>query len=269
MFAFLRKNEKGYFFRETKYVVDWYRADLFGPRYYESEDDLPMKEVPGRFCFAVRGQDLCEGYAEVEIVEDRGTYCFFKGKMIQYIMPSDEELVKYLQDKDILNGTMEFRKNGLKGSYIILKDRRSVLYAGTNGKVYEIQEDFGSKFDKATEVYEISVRDFLAQKYWGDSLESLKKKFVPFQFDTVGNESIKFVNELFDEAIEYGIVTLRSAFGVNFVRFHEIALMDARDSFSREEIEQIFADASRLNIAANEAVASKIRKGKVSLVMSR
>lgn len=268
MFAYIMKNSKGFFFRETKFVPDWYRMDLF--QCYD-EDCLPMKQVAGRYCFPVYGQELCEGYAQVEIVADKGNYCFFTGTMVQYSVPSDESIVEYLERNELFDATLTFRRNGLKGSYVVVRNRfrKFVLSGDAENRVVEMLDDFGSEFDKATEIQEISAKDFISNYYLGSSIEELKRGFVPFGFDVVSSKSIKFINALFDEAIEYGIIGLREALGVHFVEFYEVGLLDNKDNFSVEEIKQIFTDASRINTAANEAITSKIRKGKLSLAMSR
>jgi len=271
MYAYIKKNAKGFYFRESKFVVDWYRADLFGPSYYEDESDLPMKEVPGRYCFPVRGLELCEGYAQVEIVEEKDTYAFFTGSMFKYSMANDESIVKYLERNELFDTTLTFRYNGMKGSYVVVRNRyrKFVLAGDAIGHVVEMLEDFGSEYDNAAEVKEISAKDFISNYYLGTSMEELKKNFVPFGFDVVSSKSIKFISALFDEAIEYGIIGLREALGVHFVEFYELGLLDNKDNFSAEEIKQILIEASSINVAANEVITSKIRKGKLSLAMSR
>ena len=271
MYAFLKKNDKGFYFRESKFVVDWYHADLFGPNYYEDENDLPMKEVPGRYCFPVRGQKLCEGYAQVEIVADKGNYCFFTGTMVRYSIPNDASIVKYLERNELFDAALTFRRNGMKGSYIVVHSRyrKFVLTGDATGNAVEVADDYGSLFDEAAEVKVVPAKDFISNYYLGTSMEELKKNFVPFGFDVVSSKSIKFISALFDEAIEYGIIGLREALGVHFVELYELGLLDNKDNFSAEEIKQILVEASSINAAANEAIVSKIRKGKLSLAMPR
>lgn len=269
MFVYIKRNSKGFFFREKKFVPDWYRMEWFPSNYDDYE--MPMKEVAGRYCFPVRGQELCEGYANIEIVADKGNYCFFTGAMVQYSIPSDDNIVKYLERNEMFDATLTFRRNSLKGDYVIVNNRfrKFVLSGDASANVVEMPDDFGSTFDKATEVDEISAKDFISNYYLGASIDELKKDFIPFNFDVVSSKSIKFINALFDEAIDYGIIGLREALGVHFVELYELGLLDNKDNFSMEEIKQIFADASKINSAANEAITSKVRKGKLSLAISR
>jgi hypothetical protein len=77
--------------------------------------------------------------------------------------------------------------------------------------------------------------------------------------DYLLTENDVFENRVFDDAVASELVGVYEVYGVKFVEFYNFATVSLL--FSRDEMDDIIANAIAINKAAHEAIEKKIRKG--------
>ena len=249
--AYLYENEKGYFCRihvDGKHHVDGSQGKMF---------------FPDRSC-----KNLCKGPVIIEEVKDMGNYCFFKGHMQQFESITDDQLEIILRNTnaspwqtinflhgpcgDFITGVGHWVKNPEDGSPIFANFQISGLDSITERRP------------------SMEVADFICQRHHNLMFEELTSKFMEFEWDLFGpDNSPKFVSHAFDKAIKYFVIRFWRYANIDFVLLDEESLFRALTEFTTEELESIFADASKINTKANEQVAAAVKKGKMRLATKR
>ena len=229
----------------------------------------------GKYCFPVDQEEaakLCSGLADIEIVADKGSYSLFRAIMCKYELPDNDEIVKFLLDnfKKFGGGHLMIRRGSKKGDYMVFQSPNScidgVCYRqGSSIALYE--KDCLDEKDGATEVISMSVNDFITKKFGNKTVKEYMEGIEKFNFDTSSSiASDKFINDLFDDAINFGFVDLRTIYNTDFVVIYEDEIAEATAYFTQNEIESVLTMASEINQKANETVLGKIEKGKISLL---
>lgn len=254
---------------------------------------------PDRSC-----TDLQEGPCEIESINMRNTYGFFKGHMKQYQMPSEEAIAEYLLDDpvaskfwSIQNRKLYFVEGSVFGSfaYIYPTDKmgqwKTFLIADRNGKCVESDclmslEDAANRSTHnglsrmSEELYlsgtvkdSVSLGDFLFEGYQGCSLDELLSKFHPYQFekklkfrDTKDFSTDHIPDELY-EFVRYGIVEPRQYQGIQFVTLNEYQLkseMCNYISMPTDEMNKVIDQFNSINQAAEDKTRSLLKRNKLS-----
>lgn len=219
---------------------------------------------PDRVCAG----KLCTGPVIIQSVKDKGNYGFFTGEMVQYKAPTDEQMAEYVIQNDLYDFKVRFM-SGLFGSYVHIFGVPGAIDCfvqaadGNVEKNYDMTE-YGEAASYCTEA--IQGVDLVCQGFQGCDFEEFYGRFVLFDFGAYrASHSIKFISKLFDEAIKYRFISLKTTNNVDFVEVDKKQLMYALDQFSREEMAEIIAKVNEINNKANEAIRSKVRSGKVRL----
>lgn len=223
---------------------------------------------PDRRC----ADNLCEGPVIVKSVIDKGNYGFFVGEMVQYRAPSDEQVSQYIIENSLYGSKVRFME-GKFGTHVNIPDLSDTSFSylnclvlGPNGNVEKNCDmtDYGEAASKCTE--EILGMDLVCQGYQGCNFADLYGQFARFSFKPHQSSwSTKFISKLFDDAIKCRFISLNTTNNVDFVEVDKEQLMYSLDQFSREEMAEIIAKVNEINTKANEAVAAKVRSGKLHL----
>lgn len=220
---------------------------------------------PGKIFFPDRkcGNSLCEGPVIITSVHDKGNYGFFTGEMVQYEAPSDEQVSEHVIKNSLYDRKLRFMKGKL-GSYVEVDGGNCFVAANSGCEFNYDVYDYGEAVSKCTE--EILGVDLVCQGFQGCNFEEFYNRFVKFEFQSFhATWCIKFISKLFDEAIKYRFIALKTTNNVDFVEVDKGQLMYALDQFSREEMAEIIAKVTEINTKANETIKSKMRSGKVRL----
>lgn len=226
--------------------------------------DIDGKKPTGKIYFPDRScaKDLCVGPAVITEILDRGNYGFFKAHMQQFEAPSDEEVSLYVIRNGLYDRKVNFCSNRF-GNFVIIDE--ICLIRGSEG-VITSYSPLGKYDPKVTVKESILAKDLVCQGYQGCNFDDLVNKFGEFMFDSYkANNSSKFISKLVDKAVRFGFISIKSIYNVDFVDVNTRYLEDAIDQFSREEMAEIAEACHELNEKANEAIRSKIRKGKIQL----
>lgn len=229
------------------------RPDVFGTH------------TPGKIYFPDHSckDKLCAGPVVITEVKERTSYGFVKGYPRQFQAPTDEQLSNYIIESNLYDFNFRFCTNRF-GSFVFCPatDTCFVLKDGNVHKTYPLNE-----YDPDITVREeVKGVDLVCQGYQGCNFDELVSKFGAFQFvDPFASTSSRYLSDLFDEAVSFGFISLRSSHGVEYVEVHANVLKTAIDQFSREEMQELFSLCADLNEKANKAIQAKIRSGKIRL----
>jgi hypothetical protein len=232
------------------------RPDLDGTR------TEGMLFFPDRRCTS----ELCAGPAVITEVNIKGTYGFFKAHMKQFEAPSESELINRIVNNQLYNETVSFYSSKF-GEFVKIGN---VCYVtGSDNSITSVCcLDVYDSDAKVVESY--IARDFVCRKLHGCSFEELTNSFGKFEFNINGSTpSIKFISHLVDEAVALKVISTLSACGVDYAVLSSAELVRRLDQFSTEELKELAIVCSSMNEKANEAIKSKIRKGKMSLASLR
>lgn len=213
---------------------------------------------PDRSC----AEELCAGPAVITEVKDHGNYGFFKAHMRHFEAPSNEEVSLFIIKNGLYDQQVYFCSNKF-GNFVTIN---MICLIKSSDGVTSMYNQLG-KYDPNVTVKEsILARDLVSQVYQGCNFNDLVGKFGEFLFDSYNAQnSLKFVSQLFDKAVRFGFISIKSIYNVDFVDVNTRYLEDAIDQFSREEMSEIAKACHEMNEKANEAIRSKIRKGKLQL----
>lgn len=226
--------------------------------------DIDGKKPMGKFYFPDRScvKDLCAGPAVVTEVKDHGSYGFFKAHMCLFETPSDEEISAFIIKHSMYDRKVSFCSNRF-GDFVIIDE---ICLIKDKDGVFSSYTPLGKYDPNITVKKSITARDLVCQLYQGSGFDELFDSFGEFQFDSYRSQkSTKFVSLLFDEAVKFGLISTRSIYNVDFVNVNYQSLEDALCQFGREELAEIAKVCRDMNNKANEAIRSKIRKGKIQL----
>lgn len=238
------------------------RPDVFGTRNHGK------MYFPDRSC----KDDLCAGPAVITEVTERTSYGFLKGHMQQFQAPSDEQLSNYIIDLNLYDFYFRFCTNKF-GSFVLyhaphlIGDTCLILKDG----IVHISDYSLDQYDPDITVKEtIKGVDLVCQGYQGCNFNELICKFGRFEFANrsflpVPTTSPRFLSDLFDEAVSYGFISLKSSLNIEYVEVNVPKLKTVIDQFSREEMREITSLCADINEKANKAIQSKIKNGKIHL----
>ncbi len=233
------------------------RPDVFGTH------------TQGKLYFPDRSceEGLCIGPIVVTGVKERTNYGFIQCHMRQFEVPSDEAVSNFIISRNLYEGTVKFCSNKF-GQFVLIDEVVCLIKQEKEAVICDIRLD---KYDSNVVVKETIIgRDLVCQGYQGCSFKELVSKFGRFQYEShQATENTKFISKLFDEAIRYGFVSLKTIHNVDFVEVNKRKLEEAMDQFSREEMDKIITVCSDLNEKANKAIRSKVKNGKIRLDTKR
>lgn len=220
---------------------------------------------PDRSC----KDSLCAGMVKVTGVNDRGNYGFITGTMVRYTQPTEEDLAKFLIAEHWFRGQLEFITNTYWGAAIAshgTDPNSSWRYIAVD-EAGELKEcDLLGEYDHRDDVISesISAADFICTGYTGQTeLELLKiVPRIPDLWKYPVSESIKFISEEFDEAIECGFIKLWRFRTFDLVEIVPDQVFKAAESL-QEELVPVLEEAKKINEAAIAAITNLKRKGKL------
>lgn len=216
---------------------------------------------PDRDCRA----PLCVGPAVISSVKEKSTYGFFMASMRQFEAPSEGEVSQFIIKNCEYYDTVSFCSNKF-GSFVKLG--KSILVKGESG-ISVCPARLDGYDHEITVSKEVNPVDLVCQTYQGCSFDDLCKRFGQFEFESssaVTKDS--FISCLFDEALSSGFIVLKSIHGVDFVEVRPRVLRTKLNSYTAEEMQEICSICFKKNAEANEAIKSKIKKGKLILDLS-
>lgn len=219
---------------------------------------------------------LCAGMMRVTEVNDRGNYGFIKGSMVKFSQPTESELAEYLMSDAVVITAREsvnlcFITNPKWGSAIqwVPNSRTpssSFIAVDDTGtlKRQDILAEYDHQEDTVTET--VDLMDFICTGYTGKSFRELSN-IVPRisgLWKLQMEQSIKFISDDFDEAIECGLIDLRK-----YNNFH-VCIMDydklCKAAHSLQDgLLPVLEEAKRINEEAQIRFTNLVRKGKLKL----
>lgn len=220
---------------------------------------------PDRSC----KDNLCAGMVKVTGVNDRGNYGFITGTMVQYTQPTEEDLAKFLIAERWFRGQLEFITNKYWGAAVAshgTDPNSSWRYIAVD-EAGELKEcDLLGEYDHRDDVISesISAADFICTGYTGQTeLELLKiVPRIPDLWRYPVSESIKFISNEFDEAIECGFIKLWRFRTFDLVEIVPDRVFKAAESL-QENLVPVLEEAKKINEAAIAAITNLKRKGKL------
>lgn len=216
---------------------------------------------------------LCEGMVRVTEVNDRGNYGFIKGSMITYTQPTEEALAEFIMSsgevQNVIAYTMKFTKHPIWGSaveFLVDSGKRHEAWVAINDAgvlgSYDILTEYDHIKDEVTET--VRMEDFLCKGYTGKTADELRDivPHVPglWRYDMA--ESIKFISEDFDDAVDCGLIDFR-----RFMNF-DVCIMDYEKlylaaSILQDDLVAVLEEAKKINEAAAERFANLKKKKKI------
>lgn len=220
---------------------------------------------PDRSC----KDSLCAGMAKVTGVNDRGNYGFITGTMVQYTQPTEEDLAKFLITEHMFYGQLEFITNKYWGAAVAshgTDPNSSWRYIAVDEtgelKEYDILGEYDHRDDVISE--SISAADFICTGYTGQTQLGLLQAVprIPDLWRYPMSESIKFISEDFDEAIQCGFIKLWRLYTFDLVEIVPDRVFNAAEVLQKDLI-PVLEEAKKINEAAIAAITNLKRKGKL------
>lgn len=226
------------------------------------------------------------GRAIVSISKEFETYGFLTGEMEKFEMPDMQVFLNWAWD-ELCGGnlsayaTVLFINHPGRGNYLGVDNKRVIPVCAEDGTpTVELVYDSNDWLihDKVNYLEtELTLTDLLLQDSFGPniSFESLFKRFSECEFLTGKKKRVKgdwcrsgkYHGQLIDEAVGSGLLTQYvldnhniEAFTINGDKLYTLA------AFSEEEMDELVAEVSKVNQAADEAIITKLRKGKMQLM---
>lgn len=220
---------------------------------------------PDRSC----KDSLCAGMAKVTGVNDRGNYGFITGTMVQYTQPTEEDLARFLITEHMFYGQLEFITNKYWGAAVAshgTDPNSSWRYIAVDEtgelKEYDILGEYDHRDDVISE--SISAADFICTGYTGQTQLKLLQAVprIPDLWRYPMSESIKFISEDFDEAIQCGFIKLWRLYTFDLVEIVPDRVFNAAEVLQKDLI-PVLEEAKKINEAAIAAITNLKRKGKL------
>lgn len=237
-------------------------------------DEVGQCSNKEKFYFPDRSckDSLCAGLVKVTEVNDRGNYGFIKGTMVKFSQPSEEALAEYLtSDHTTLTIRetikLQFVTNPIWGSAIrwVSSASRDVYIAVGEDGVLQ-RQDVLSEYDHSKdEVSEtINVMDFICTGYTGKTWKELADivPHIPGLWRLQMDQSIKYISDDFDAAIDCGLIDLRK-----YRNFH-VCIMDndkmhKAAALLQDGLIDVLEEAKKINEEAQVRFANLRKKGKL------
>lgn len=224
---------------------------------------------PDKSCAA----NLCAGKVRVTSVNDRGNYGFIKGTMVTYAQPTESELAEWIANHITLSklyrATLHFIVNPKWGSAIKLErhdqKRDPVFIAMDEAGHVDIQDDL-LRYDHCEDevTRSVDLKDYLCTVYTscthGELCNIVTHVAGLSMYDL--NTSCKYISDAFDEAIEIGLIDLRTFGSFNVCIVDENRMCKAASRLQNDLIEVLEA-AKTINDEALIRIANMRRKGRL------
>lgn len=260
------KGEDGRIFSSVR------REFLFGEETENGNKVIPV------FADRTVADKIRDGYVMVNgVTKDKGTYAFITGEMAHITLPSEENLLSWLEKNGWFHAPVTFLRNKFGDEFVgvgILGNSfyRYADYLGIidGDNIERLSLECESSTFKGCEVikqYE-SIGDYFTDCYLGLTQDELLSKFYRLPYEIRGAiGDIKFYGDLMDEVCSGSFIREKKKGNISFFNINpgKEPLSYFAEDYSAEEIEEIVKIVNETNRKAKEEFDAAIRKGKLRM----